>query len=83
LTKLKTLSFQNNSITTIDSQTFSGLTSLEFLILSKSKIEKIEKDSFENLPSLRYIYLLNTPMSSDPDKKMDIIRAYPRINFVA
>ena len=64
LTSLKSLSLDNNQLTTLAPSLFKGLTSLEFLAIRRSRLTSLPGDIFSDLTSLKSLSLGNNQLTA-------------------
>ena len=65
-TRTKTIDLSNNSIHTLDNNSFSGLTDVTTIDLSDNEIETVHNNSFAGLNNLANLVLRNNNISSSP-----------------
>lgn len=62
LNMLQNLTIYNQTLITINSNTFQGLIDLKFLKLIANKLKNIDKDTFQSIPKLKELILENNPI---------------------
>lgn len=80
-TELISLSFYDNQLTQISSETFSNLAKLETVDLSQNQILTLEPNSFDNLDGLHALGLVSNNLTRFPVETLGKMANLQRINL--
>ena len=80
LRNLKTLEFEYNKLSFVDSQTFQGLTTLTFLYLSGNQLVTLHADCFKTMNMLQILYLEDNDIN---DLQLEIFQNLSSLIFLS